>query len=707
MGKKRKHTQAQDADDAATESRPNKHAKIFSKFEKSKKVSQLVAAKQKSKKQAEEHKLEETSTPVVAQGLEPLPQPAPAPDSTEKPSYSVLPDWLTKPITETTSDTQKTFSNLVKDPDLLARLERNGYTTPSAVQAAVIPLLMNRRHGDVCVSASTGSGKTLSYVVPLLELLEKLEWPQLRAVIVVPTRELVKQVRAVFDQVGGGKLRIGTAVGNEALRDEQRKLMKLHAVYDPKAYEKQQKKIMTAEEWARFGLLDYFAECETTRDLPPGYVNEPYHNVDVLICTPGRLVDHIRLTRGFSLRNVQYLVVDEADRLLNESFQEWVSVVMKSLDERKDPASLGSGGNFLASIGHQVEVPEVRKVILSATLTTDLSKLQSLRLNNPRLVKTGSQTEQPGESEPAQSGERFVLPDKLREHAVRIKDASQKPLQLLQLLLDEIKVDGHGSVLSQQKNSDHDSSDDSESSDSASESSYGSDYTSSSDDSDVPESDDSSVSDSDSDSDSDSSAESSSSDESASDSEQSTAPTSKESARNTVLVFTRSSESAARLSRVLQLMQHSSGLKDRIGTLIKSHGSSASRRTLRDYRRGRLSIIIATDRAARGLDLRSLRHVVNYDMPTSATTYVHRVGRTARAGQDGSAWTFVQHREGRWFAREVIGRSSEKKQGEGATATIVRAAPVQNVMLTKPSRAMREDYETALAALAEEVNNPN
>ena len=84
----------------------------------------------------------------------------------------------------------------------------------------------------------------------------------------------------------------------------------------------------------------------------------------------------------------------------------------------------------------------------------------------------------------------------------------------------------------------------------------------------------------------------------------------------------------------------------------RSNKSSASRKTLTAYRQGKISIIIATDRASRGLDLPSLSHVVNYDVPSSITTYVHRVGRTARAGKEGSAWTLVAHREGRWFEKE-------------------------------------------------------
>jgi ATP-dependent RNA helicase DDX51/DBP6 len=159
------------------------------------------------------------------------------------------------------------------------------------------------------------------------------------------------------------------------------------------------------------------------------------------------------------------------------------------------------------------------------------------------------------------------------------------------------------------------------------------------------------------------------------------------------LIFTKSSESASRLSRLLSILHPP--LASRVGTIIKSNKSSASRKTLTAFRRGQLSVIVATDRASRGLDLPSLTHVVNYDVPTSATTYVHRVGRTARAGREGSAWTLVAHREGRWFANEI----SKTLDGR-----IVRVSPIDRVQVKVDALGSpKAKYAAALDELEQEV----
>ena len=72
---------------------------------------------------------------------------------------------------------------------------------------------------------------------------------------------------------------------------------------------------------------------------------------------------------------------------------------------------------------------------------------------------------------------------------------------------------------------------------------------------------------------------------------------------------------------------------------------------MRDFRAGNLEWLVATNVAARGLDIPDIEHVVNYDVPQNAEEYIHRVGRTARAGKEGSAITFVGEWEmGEWEA---------------------------------------------------------
>ena len=68
-------------------------------------------------------------------------------------------------------------------------------------------------------------------------------------------------------------------------------------------------------------------------------------------------------------------------------------------------------------------------------------------------------------------------------------------------------------------------------------------------------------------------------------------------------------------------------------------------RTVNQLKSGKLDILVATDVAARGLDVERISHVVNYDIPTDTESYVHRIGRTGRAGRSGDAISFVTPRE--------------------------------------------------------------
>jgi ATP-dependent RNA helicase RhlE len=77
------------------------------------------------------------------------------------------------------------------------------------------------------------------------------------------------------------------------------------------------------------------------------------------------------------------------------------------------------------------------------------------------------------------------------------------------------------------------------------------------------------------------------------------------------------------------------------GTAIHGNTSQAARtKALDGFKRGRYRVLVATDVAARGLDIDDISHVINYDLPMEAETYVHRIGRTARAGADGDAISF-------------------------------------------------------------------
>lgn len=509
----------------------------------------------------------------------------------------------------------------------------------------------SKHDGDICVSASTGSGKTLAYVLPIIASLKDLTGPKLRAVIVVPTRELVKQVRELCEIcAAGSRLQITTAVGSSSLKDEQDQLVLEESVYNPHQYELQQQSTI---DWAGFSLQRLVRQSHDGDLLDSvGFISQYRSKADILITTPGRLVDHLNSTPGFNLDDVKWLVVDEADRLLNESYQEWIEVVSPALTSNSATAQRD---RLLRSMRMSPPRRQVRKILLSATMTSDISKLNSLGLVKPLLVVLGSgpkaiagQTvrkrmveSNSGEIQTTTGGT-FHLPASLSESVVTISDPSQKPLYLLQLLSQEL---GPGDKSAHPRSSSNALTADLESTPSSPSSSSASSST------------DSSLSESSSDDDSSSSYSSSSS-------EASTAPrelsrdehlqTKPQHSPPRALIFTRSTAAATRLSRLLLLLKPSwSGL---ISTLTKSTATSAdSRRALSAFRNSKISILIATDRASRGLDVPGLEHVISYDVPSSALTYVHRVGRTARAGNPGHAWTFLERREEHGSGAKSVG----------------------------------------------------
>ncbi|KAI9721211.1 MAG: hypothetical protein M1812_002372 [Candelaria pacifica] len=669
-----------------------KHNAVMSKFHRSSIIAELLAKKDAAESSRDRKKVEQSQEVVQVQGLVPLPQPAEVPDSITKPTFSALPSWLARP-TLVRPTHAKSFSDLGVSSKLASVLEAKGYKEALPIQSTVLPMLLPRDGdsiGDVCISAATGSGKTLAYVLPIVETLRSRILTRLRALVVLPTRELVSQVREVFELCAGGSgVKIGTAVGNRPLRTEQNLIVNIRQKYDPRACEASYTRpdaVGANEHYDDFNEnFDFEDQVETL----PGYVVEYTSKNDVLICTPGRLVDHIQSTPGFTLDYVQWFVIDEADRLLNQSFQEWVGVVMRTLEAEKPYDQLGIGDRLLLDIGCRREPRDLRKIFLSATMTRDVEKLSAFKLRRPQLVVLDTPASDSGHGEVGSSdanldGEKgdpediYTLPATLHENAVAVGEGHEKPLYLLQLLLTKLL-----SEITPSKSYDLDrlqSSDVSETSD---------DETSSA---------TSSVSlrsakpSTDSASDSDSSGRKSRT--SSQDFAKEPLPHGRQ---GSVLVFTNNNENATRLTRLLSIIHPP--FASRIGTLTKSSATSTGRKTLAAFRSGKLSILIASDRASRGLDVPNLAHVVNYDIPTSVTGYVHRVGRTARAGQRGEAWTFTSKTEARWFWNEIA-KGPHVKRAQG------REVSRAKISVDDVGDEGRERYAQALRTLQQEVQGP-
>ncbi|KAF2084919.1 P-loop containing nucleoside triphosphate hydrolase protein [Saccharata proteae CBS 121410] len=630
--KKRKREEKQDEGLSEDVSIPKKQQAILEKFRKSAVIADVAAG------QSEDTTRGRTPSPEpVLHDLVPLPQPEPIPETKYEPAFASLPSWLAKPITAP-ADARTPFKDLNIDPKLTKHLSSKGYHEAFAVQSAILPLLLPgspHTTADICVSAATGSGKTLAYILPLVESLRHRAVIKLRGIVVVPTRELVTQVREAAElcSVGSG-LKIGTAVGSQSFAAEQESLVRNGRRYDPK-------EAAILHEKANARILHGWAEKDQTLEraleMLPGHIPSYESKIDILICTPGRLVEHIQSTTGFSMDDVQWLIIDEADRLLDQSFQGWSEVVIKALEREKSAERLSAREKALSKLWHPQPKQSVRKVILSATMTRDLNKLSALKLRRPLLVvNEGAEG-----FERKSDGEVFNLPPTLWEAAIPVGDGSKKPLYLLHLLQQNILYDLSGS-------------------------------------------------DSDSDSDSDSSDDESASTDPTEQPRQNQI-TSQDPSQN-VLIFTHNNENANRLSRLLQLLHPP--YKNIIGTLTKSSTTTESRKILRAFRAGKLRILIASDRASRGLDLPNLAHIVNYDLPASVTSYVHRVGRTARAGMEGTAWTFFTKTEAAWFWH-AIAKGNQVRRGEN------------KVERTKLEDAVSEDqskkYVEALNRLRDEV----
>ncbi|KAI0579650.1 ATP-dependent RNA helicase DBP6 [Pyrenophora tritici-repentis] len=537
--RKREADVANDQDEEVSK----KHKNILSKFEK---AAKLAEAKNQ---QGEDETIEEAKEQEVLHDLEPMPQPAPIPEPVYEPTFSTLPTWLAQPTTIEASKTVP-FSELGVDPFFAKTLQKQGFKDALAVQTALVPMLhtgFEQHLGDICVSAKTGSGKTLAYLLPIIEQLKDRTVPVLSAIVVVPSRQLVNQALQVAEELcSGTKIKVGTALGNVAFATEQKQLIKLRPQYDPRRARELNEKALRQYQT---GSMERRGLYEDLKGMPMHHVPQYDSSVDILICTPGRLVEHIENTTGFLLNAVRWLVIDEADQLLNQNFQGWANVLMDAL-HGETPVDLMNAQERIqkrerdANSIWSIALParrQLTKVVLSATMEKDVTKLGTLRLKRPKLVVVQDET---AEVQPLDyEDDVFELPSTLEEFAVH------------------------------------------------------------------------------------------------------------------------STESASRLSHLLNMLMPN--FKNHIKTMTRALTADASRKLLKSFSSGAIKILIASDAASRGLDIPDISHVINYDLPTSITSYVHRVGRTARAGKPGEAWTLFTKTEAAWFLKQVakgdrIKRGSKK-----------------------------------------------
>jgi ATP-dependent RNA helicase DeaD len=356
------------------------------------------------------------------------------------------------------------FATLGLPSTVIATLSALGYEEPTPIQRAAIPVLLDGR--DVLGQAATGTGKTAAFALPMLERIfaeprQGTGARTIRALILVPTRELAMQVSEAVHKYGKSYgARVLPVYGGQAIGVQLRSL--------------------------RAG-------------------------VDVIVATPGRMVDHLR--RGsMRLTDVRFVVLDEADEMLDMGFAEDLEAVLEALPERRQTA------------------------LFSATMGGRVASMAGQHLRDPARVTID------------------------RESATR--DQVPRTRQVAYVVQRRHKIAALGRVLDMEN------------------------------------------------------------------------PTS-------AIIFCRTRTEVDELTETL------AGRGYRAEALHGGLSQEQRDRVMRRFRDGSSELLVATDVAARGLDIESVSHVVNFDVPASPDSYLHRIGRTGRAGREGVAITLAEPREHR------------------------------------------------------------
>ena len=329
------------------------------------------------------------------------------------------------------------------------------WSTPTPIQREVIPLAIQGH--DIIALAQTGSGKTGAFLLPILhQLLQRTSNAQ--ALILTPTRELAFQIHQVAQAIGT------TAIGATAC--------------------------------CIVGGVDRTSQAIALMKHP-----------HLLICTPGRLVDHLKDTKGFSLRTVQFLVLDEADRMLSMDFEQELHTLLDAI-----PSA------------------DRQTLLFSATMTSQVQKLQRVSL------RPGDATKR------IEVSSKFQTPPSLLQYYLFIP-AKYKDCYLTYLIHEHTG--------------------------------------------------------------------------------------------KSMIIFGATCANVQRIALMLRNLNYPA---------IALHGQMNQNvriNVLQKFISGSRQILICTDVASRGLDIPNVDLVINYDLPNHGKEYIHRVGRTARAGKSGQAISVV------------------------------------------------------------------
>ncbi|VDL92389.1 unnamed protein product [Schistocephalus solidus] len=368
-------------------------------------------------------------------------------------------------------------------PDLLKIISKAGYAEPTAIQRQAIPIGLQNR--DIIGVAETGSGKTLAFLVPLLTWIQSL--PKLErledteqgpyALILAPTRELAQQIEEE-------SVKFGSPLGIKTL-----------AVIGGLSREEQALKL-------RMGA-------------------------EIIIGTPGRMNDVLE-NRYIVLNQCTYLVLDEADKMIDMGFEPEVNSILTYLpvtNQKPDTEEAEDNTKLLANFSSKQKYRQT--VMFTATMPPAVERLARSYLRRPAIVYVGT------------AGK----PTERVEQIVYMVQEQGKRKKLLSILGEGIEPP--------------------------------------------------------------------------------------------VIIFVNQKKGADVLAKGLEKLGHSAVV------LHGGKGQEQREYALASLKNGQKEILVATDVAGRGIDIKDVSMVINYDMAKTIDDYVHRIGRTGRAGKSGMAITFL------------------------------------------------------------------
>ncbi|KAF9163076.1 ATP-dependent RNA helicase dbp7 [Actinomortierella ambigua] len=556
------------------------------------------------------------------------------------------------------------FTGMGLDEDLSRHMESKlRVSKPTVIQQKAIPVLLGptRRVGqdipttdtDVIIQAETGSGKTLTYLLPILNrLVESESSPALDmdskraigtlAIIMTPTRELAKQILQVLETLLSmpassttGKRRShwivpGIVIGGDKKKSEKARLRK---------------------------------------------------GVNILVGTPGRLLDHLQNTQSFNVQSLRWLVLDEADRLLELGFEETMTAILKILEARVRIGAASTSGLDVTR-----KWPQKRQTVLcSATLTDEVQRLAGSTLVDPIFVsakkeahvstatttsvdkvtatgdeKTGTTAQQ--FSTPEQLKQLYVVtPAKLRlvTLAAMLKNAfgftrgsttATSSPKIVVFLSSCDSVDFHyGLFANAGKEVKKDPTEDGY---------FGESFEKA---------------------------------EGAEDMDDGDEIPNKMQQDELFRAKREAERTEARKAR-MALFLKGTILPD--VPLFRLHGNLAQALrtdTYFEFCKAKSGVLFATDVAARGLDLPDVSHIIQYDPPSDLKDYVHRVGRTARLGRDGEAVLFLLPSEVKYL--ELLSAQGLPTEEVSITSVLMKLAPPKSNEYQQPATDIQNTFE--------------